>query len=351
MSLRFQIYRVFRKTRRVILKKLFFWFYFSISFFRKPLVKSVYIDTKGLVINRYFANFCNYFFSVGFTIYLKAEEELIFEFSKSQGEFKYSNTLLFNNKLKFTFSPVKLKTDLQFNNLKNNFTVEYKENSKLFYCPIGKYPMSYLSGIKDLKTNERRKNSLFMIGNFNANSYGNIKLAEKWNNISNRVEVYGHIQRSKYFRRISNRLELEQFITSSEDQNCIIIDTESQFKLSYRNYLNTLVKFDFFLAVPGINIPFCHNLYEAMELGCIPVIQKCYAELLDPSLINGINAIVFDNLVDLSKQMKFIFELNSTEIHRMRDEVLSYYSQNLSPFSITEKLSKMVFENIFIQSE
>lgn len=344
-------YRRYRKVRRAILKKLIFWFYILTSLFRKPSLNSIYIDTTDLIINRYFANFCNYFFSEGFTVYLSAQEELIYELSKSKGEFKYANALLLNNKLKFTFSPSKLKTDLQFINLKNNFTINNLENKKFFYCPIGKYPPSYLSDVRDIKINVRRNKSIFIIGNFNPSSYGRIKLGENWNNISNRIEIYFNMQRSKYFHKIENRLELEKFIASKVEKKCIIINTENQFKLNYDNYLNTLVKFDFFLAVPGINIPFCHNLFEAMELGCIPLIQKGYAELFNPGLRNGINAIVFDNLIDLSKQMEFIFELNSMEILRMRHEVLSYYNKNLSPNAIREKLSNGVFENIYIQWE
>ena len=85
-----------------------------------------------------------------------------------------------------------------------------------------------------------------------------------------------------------------------------------------------LTKFDFFLALPGIEIPQSHNVIEAISMGCIPVIQQSYANLFSPPLENKINAIIFENFIDLDIVINEIFKLNVSEINELRKNVLDY---------------------------
>jgi hypothetical protein len=94
-------------------------------------------------------------------------------------------------------------------------------------------------------------------------------------------------------------------------------------------WLATLAKADFFLCPPGIVMPMCHNVIEAMAVGTIPLIS--YAEWFHPNLEHLSNCIVFDGKDDLVEKMRLALSMPKQQVQAMRAKVVTYYESHLRP--------------------
>ena len=121
---------------------------------------------------------------------------------------------------------------------------------------------------------------------------------------------------------INDAEDLNRLGISGYTNKCVITGS-SKIRTEFREWLDTLAKADFFLSPPGIVMPMCHNIIEAMAVGTIPITN--YPEWFDPHLEHMENCIAFDDLPDLISKMKFALELGTNEIDRLRSNVVRYY--------------------------
>lgn len=54
-----------------------------------------------------------------------------------------------------------------------------------------------------------------------------------------------------------------------------------------------LAKFRYSMAFNGVFMPFSHNVIEAMSVGCIPIIEYKYADLIQLKLEHLKNSFIF----------------------------------------------------------
>jgi glycosyltransferase involved in cell wall biosynthesis len=115
----------------------------------------------------------------------------------------------------------------------------------------------------------------------------------------------------------------------------------------------TLSHFNFYFCCPGVVMPLCHNVIEAMSVGTIPIIQKEYAEVMYPNLTDNENAVIFNDLEHLDSILKDIFETPQSEVSRMRENALKYFQDYLSPESMIEHLNESIRnkELVYLQAE
>lgn len=93
-------------------------------------------------------------------------------------------------------------------------------------------------------------------------------------------------------------------------------------------WLRTLGRAEFFLACPGVRMPMCHNVIEALSVGAVPLLE--YPEAFHPSLEDGINALVFSGREDLRRKLERLLEIDESEIARLRSGALDYYERHLT---------------------
>jgi hypothetical protein len=98
-------------------------------------------------------------------------------------------------------------------------------------------------------------------------------------------------------------------------------------------------------------MPYAHNIIEAMSVGCIPIIQKEYAQMFFPALQNQMNAIIFRDLSELVSQIKIALNLPESQIGFMRKEVTKYYTNHLTPLALRHKLLNCSYRKIYLQAE
>lgn len=116
---------------------------------------------------------------------------------------------------------------------------------------------------------------------------------------------------------------------------CVIVDT-SKIWIDDREWLRNLAKADFFLGPPGIVMPMCHNIVEAMAVGTIPITN--YPEWFEPKLSHMENCIAFDDKDDLIDKIRSALEMGTDQIAKMRANAMGHYETHLRSSAFTRGL-------------
>ena len=127
---------------------------------------------------------------------------------------------------------------------------------------------------------------------------------------------------------IDNEAMLDSVFKGEYANKFVVLDT-SKLWIDDSIWFDRLSSADFFLAPPGICMPMCHNVIEAMALGVIPVIN--YPEWFTPRLEHMKNCVVFGSGDDLIKKVRQVLKMGSEQISELRKNVISYYENNLRP--------------------
>lgn len=125
------------------------------------------------------------------------------------------------------------------------------------------------------------------------------------------------------------------WLASSEFHPFVLCETQ-HCKIPQERWLEALAKADFFLACPGVGMPLCHNLIEALAAGCIPILQ--YADYLPPPLCHGVNCLAFSDAAGLRKIIGEVLTMNPDKIRTMRAHVRDYANEFLAPGSFAKRL-------------
>jgi hypothetical protein len=223
------------------------------------------------------------------------------------------------------------------------------EQQDRFFIPITMHPIFYHRNIWNVPIeNSKRKHSIFMAGNFNGKHYGNSN--EKHFNALSRTTIYGILQQKEALTVVENIDTLNRILDEDVNHQCIIVNAEI-YRIPVnvlRSYLN---RFSFFLACPGVVMPYCHNIVEAMSVGCIPLIQKEYALMMHPPLTHKVNAVFFNSEDDLMETIHEIYSMNEAEIEVMSNQVKTYYNNHLTPNAVINKMIASPFKTFYLLAE
>ena len=85
-------------------------------------------------------------------------------------------------------------------------------------------------------------------------------------------------------------------------------------------------------------MPLCHNLIEAMSVGCIPILQ--HGHLLNPPLQNGVDCLSFDSEDELLDVLDRVPSFTAAEVEGMRRNVAAYYQAHLTPTAVIGELER-----------
>jgi glycosyltransferase involved in cell wall biosynthesis len=290
----------------------------------------------------------------GYTIYIPDDKKVIKILNKSKGEFIYTHWLLSDKIVKFGNPPTNLngQYSISADQLSNDY-FSSKNLNCTYHVPMCCYPLFYKKSqiFENLNlSSSKRKRSVFMAGNFDAEYYGQIDNSPVFNQPSRR-KIVDFLKEKKYHKTTRSVMQLEEYIDGETDNDVILIDTNEDFKIPFTSLFNYLSKFEFFLALPGITIPQSHNLIEAMACGCIPIIHKEYAGLMQPPLEDGINAFLFSDLEELHKLILRTFEIQDVLFNKISKNVTFYYTSFLTPEAVVDEIIKPELDCIYIQAE
>lgn len=346
--------KINKYIRRVIgyLKKQLFFLKVLTRTKNKPdRDKVVFLSIENIRLDRYLANLITFFKLNNFTIYLPRDKNLINKIYSKKGEAKYMYLVL-DGYVKFG-TPNKALEILYFN--KNQLSNNYyrgNQSANSYFVPMSEYPLMYsnYSSKQLIKTKELRNCSVFMSGNFTKESYNKISHDNIFDVLSRRA-VYDYIIKQAYFKKLKNLKELTIPSEKITNKKVYLVDTHNDFSIELNSLKSILIKFDFYMALPGVVIPQSHNLVEAMSVGCIPIIHKTYANLYIPKLEHMKNCMVYSTFDDLNIIISKAFNLEKEQIVFLRAHVLHYYKQFLSPKEVIKNVTKAGIKKLYIQAE
>lgn len=137
---------------------------------------------------------------------------------------------------------------------------------------------------------------------------------------------------------VGSDYDLSKVLSSHVINESVILVDVSLFLVSQADIRQVLSGFDYFLAMPGAIKPMCHNVTEAMSVGCIPVIQQNYAEMFPISLVHGENAICFSGEEDLQCAINIAIGAKDSEVHKLRKNVIEYYEREMTPKAVVDTI-------------
>ena len=234
---------------------------------------------------------------------------------------------------------------------KNYF--EYNNNeSNAFHIPMGFHPNMYHLGLwnENIDCEKQRLNALFCYGNFNDKAYLNIE--KTYFKVINRRKLYDFFSTQDCFILLKNKTHLTKIINSKPVGRYIFAE-KKVYTIPINEVRQTLSNFRYFLCCPGVVMPLCHNIIEAMSVGTVPVIQREYAEIMYPELQNEKNAIIFEDLNELNLKLKNrLFDISESEFELLSRNALTYYEENLAPAQVISKLNESLGKRkIYLNAE
>jgi hypothetical protein len=189
------------------------------------------------------------------------------------------------------------------------------------------YPPPDLAGERPLR--------VFFAGRRRDHKYSEGTLPEKFGKMS-RQQILGTLEAElapDRFRRIENAAGLNG--RAGEPPGFFLADSD-RFRIPETEWLETLGRADFFLACPGMDMPLCHNLIEALSRGTVPILE--HPEFLDPPLQHNVNCLVFRGPAGLVNTLEHTFQLAPEQIRRLRQGAYDYYQNHLAPGRFATRL-------------
>lgn len=129
--------------------------------------------------------------------------------------------------------------------------------------------------------------------------------------------------------------EAGEWLASQAPHALVLCETQVC-KIPSERWLEALAKGDFFLACPGVGMPLCHNLVEAMAAGSIPILQ--YARYLTPRLQDGVNCLAFTDADSLRQAVARARAMSPQEVLALRQRVRVYYDEFMAPGRLAGRL-------------
>ncbi|KAA9133386.1 hypothetical protein F3N42_03290 [Marinihelvus fidelis] len=219
-----------------------------------------------------------------------------------------------------------------------------------YYVPITPHPAVFQFGSRvSRQKGTRRNQSVFMIGSMNAELYQRIENFPPFKT-PNRYKICQHLLDRQLAVQFSSLDAFQDRLERQLDRHCVVLDS-ANFKIPRDGLLDVLARFDFYLACPGVYMPFSHNVAEAMSVGCIPVIHAFYAQLFHPGLKDGHTAVIYESLDELESKLQQIYRAPRWKIWYMRRKVERYYQRIMSPAAIARNFVSGRFTKIYMLSE
>jgi len=214
--------------------------------------------------------------------------------------------------------------------------------------PFMHHPETFINGQLD-KINEYRRNTkmlwCFFSGNFDVDTYTKT-IHNSFFGIENRYNLIGEIRNhfsSEKLAILNNANDIFS-LENTESKKIVITDwtwhphkTGNLYsRIKSEEWLSVLSRCNFFIGLPGVYMPMCHNLIEAMSVGTIPILE--YADQFYPELTHMENAILFRGKKDLIEKLEFVLTLSNDEVKKMRENVIEYYEQYLNIENVVSQI-------------
>lgn len=221
---------------------------------------------------------------------------------------------------------------------KSTFQVSYSYNKVLNtdsflpnVVPYIMHPVNYLS--HNASICEEKNVGILFSGNVDKNIYDNNYIVDRFK-IENRYSIYKKIGSNKQYLDLIFKEFKDNVNTKKYLQNLIHMKHQSG-AIPIKDWLFYLSGSRFILCAPGMTMPLCHNVLEAMSVGVVPIIN--YGNWLNPSLVNNENCLTFDTLQSLDTVINKAIAMPEKEYVHLQKNVIEYYQKYYQSFSFKDK--------------
>ena len=282
----------------------------------KVTERYVYLNlTQEELLDRYLLNFLQQLNSRKATIIvIPLRSEFLRRFFEGRNWRPYQTALIESGQLHFALKTAKWP----WKSVSWNYFGSIPDNAENLRIPIGPHPIHF-ENFRETSVNQFRT-GIFFAG-AQAAEYDSCFSKEIWE-MPNRMESIKFLQKNGQGQIISGRINPDQYHERMKSSR-------------------------FFLALPGMHMPLCHNVFEAIFSGCIPVIHLLYLQLLPKELKDPLMPFSWESHDELLELLAHI-ELETIDIaHEKRAQKAmqafanSYY-QNPSLFEDVAKSKKIL---------
>lgn len=191
--------------------------------------------------------------------------------------------------------------------------------------PYIMHPQNYISG---LETIDSKHVGIIISGNFERKIYDNPTLMEKFG-VLNRSVIYDKLISLPGCRMITGDELVNKYKTNEYLDKLVLMKWQSGAipSAKWRYYLSTA---KFIFCAPGMTMPLCHNVIEALSVGVVPILN--YKDWLNPSLTDGVNCFTYDNLDSVESVVRKALALDSQVYEALRKSCMEYYTAYYSKF-------------------
>jgi hypothetical protein len=184
--------------------------------------------------------------------------------------------------------------------------------------------------------NSNRNIKIFFSGNVNNLYYTKNNLTNLLQKAT-RSEIYDTLNKRLSSNILVKPKSVEELFTCDFKKN-IVLNRTADLEIPQKQFLEILSRCDFFLFVPGVIHPICHNNFESMSVGSIPILE--YPELFYPPLEHNKNCIVFNGVDDLINKINIALQMPESEKVKLRNGVNMYFKENMHHQSIIKEIIK-----------
>lgn len=221
----------------------------------------------------------------------------------------------------------------------------YRFADGLFY-PIHFHP-AYLTSETERQVlalrNAKKDIAVFFVGNV---SQGYCRFSVRKVNdhpVNDRMEIFRFLNaQCKDFVFLPESLQdLQEKMYTGALKNKVVLVDINNWKIPQEFYFQILSRSAYFLYMPGFLQPYCHNMYESLACGCIPVLQ--FPEIFSPAFVDGKNAVVYFSLQELKEKLERIissslFQADGSRTQELQKNVTEYYDRFCSFASFAKGL-------------
>ena len=311
--------------------------------------KNVFIDFGKNDLRRSLYTFVKFFQLAGYRVFVKPNNHLFAEMKTDP----YSKWLIEEGAIQVCSKPkyvdysFSLKPKKGFKLVTDRYFVE-KESGDTYFLPITMHPVSYILNIWNVPVELNyagRLQSIFIAGSFKESTYKRIEKQNLFDVVA-RFKVFDFVREKQYtfFPK-----SLDELDCLSDFKGLCIVNSDT-FYIPLEILRSRLAKFSFFFALPGASVPLSHNVVEAMSVGCVPIIQRSYANLFYPTLENGVNALIFDDLESMDQVIHQSLEMDHKEVLTLMRNSKEYYDTVFDPNVVVSKLLNPMIDKIHIVS-